>query len=80
MIRKIEKITEEFALILKLYKSVRWEAYTSEPEQLKKALINSDYLYGYYQNDELLGVIRGLTDDEPAQLAFYNKLKLLCKV
>jgi GNAT superfamily N-acetyltransferase len=120
MIKKIENIEEAYYQIEAIYNSVGWSVYTQEPQKLKKALINSTYLFGYYEDNKLKGLIRGmtdyvsinyiqdilvlselhgkgigtklvefvfektkdvraqvlLTDDDPAQLAFYKKLKM----
>lgn len=62
MIKEISNIEQSFAAIVNIYNSVGWSVYTQEPEKLKKALTNSSYLYGYYENDKLNGLIRGMTD------------------
>jgi GNAT superfamily N-acetyltransferase len=62
MIKKIENIEEAYSQIEAIYNSVGWSVYTQEPQKLKKALINSTYLYGYYEDNKLKGLIRGMTD------------------
>ena len=49
--------------LVALYDSVRWSAYTREPERLQEALENSGFLWTARSEDgELIGLIRGLTD------------------
>lgn len=49
--------------LVALYDSVRWSAYTREPERLQEALENSGFLWTARREDgELIGLIRGLTD------------------
>ena len=62
MFKEIKLTDETFELLIKLYEAVGWVAYTEEPEELRKALDNSTYLYGFYEENELVGFIRGLTD------------------
>ena len=54
----------DFDQILGLYTDVGWVVYTKEPERLKKAYLNSTYTFGYFKEDKLLGIIRGLTDTQ----------------
>lgn len=61
MIKKID-LTTDFNNIIKLYDDVGWSTYTENPERLKKGLENSTYLYGYFDDGNLIGIIRGLTD------------------
>lgn len=61
MIQKID-LDKDFEAIIMLYDDVGWSAYTENPDSLRKALKNSTYLYGYFENSELKGIIRGLTD------------------
>ncbi len=65
MIQELKsKITDEdiFSSIVNLYKSVEWHIYIENIDQFKRTLLNSSYLYGFYKNEELIGIIRGLTD------------------
>lgn len=49
--------------LVSLYDSVRWTAYTREPERLREALENSGFFWTARSEDgELIGLIRGLTD------------------
>jgi len=57
-------LENDFEQILKLYEDVGWVVYTDEPERLKKAYANSSYHFGYFEDDKLIGIIRGLTDTE----------------
>lgn len=63
MIKAITNIAQEFPTILELYKSVGWDVYAEEPEELMKALQNSTYLYGHYKEGLLNAIIRGMSDD-----------------
>ena len=62
MIKEVKIDDQIFKVLIELYKAVGWHAYTDEPVELRLALDNSTYLYGYYQDEILLGFIRGLTD------------------
>lgn len=62
MIKEITNIEEEFNSIFSLYEDVGWITYTEKPEELKKAIVNSSYIFGFYKEDKLIGIIRGLTD------------------
>ena len=62
MIKNIENFDQEFDSIIAIYESVGWGAYTEDLESLKFALNNSSYLFGYYEDDKLKGLIRGMTD------------------
>jgi ribosomal protein S18 acetylase RimI-like enzyme len=55
-------LSQDFEKIIKLYDNVGWSAYTENPTNLKKALENSTYLFGYFEDENLMGIIRGLTD------------------
>ena len=48
--------------ILDLYNSVGWISYTKNPEMLKNAYAHSLKVYGAYENDKLLGIIRVVGD------------------
>lgn len=48
--------------ILDLYKSVGWINYTKNPTMLEKAYQNSLRIYGAYQDEKLLGIIRVVGD------------------
>lgn len=50
------------AEILKLYESVGWTNYTSNPAMLKNAYHNSLKIYGAYEGEKLLGIIRVVGD------------------
>lgn len=62
MIKQILNIQESYSQIEELYNSVGWSVYTEDSEKLANALKNSTYLYGYYEEEELKGLIRGMTD------------------
>ena len=62
MIKAIQNIDESYPAIEKIYNSVGWAVYTEDPDNLKKALTNSSYLYGYYEDNTLKALIRGMTD------------------
>ncbi len=48
--------------ILNLYQSVGWVNYVNEPEMLKNAYANSLKIFGAYEGEKLLGIIRGVGD------------------
>ncbi len=48
--------------ILKLYESVGWTNYTTNPAMLKNAYHNSLKIFGAYDNEKLLGIIRVVGD------------------
>ncbi len=48
--------------ILELYKSVGWINYTNNPSMLKNAYAHSLKIYGAYEDDKLLGIIRVVGD------------------
>jgi len=51
------------AAVLELYQSVGWSKYTEKPDKLMKSLANSTYLLTCRDGDQLIGLIRSLTDD-----------------
>jgi ribosomal protein S18 acetylase RimI-like enzyme len=62
MIIKVGK-TLPFMAVMGLYESVGWSTYTSKPEALMAALENSDYVLTAWEEDELIGLARAVTDD-----------------
>lgn len=50
------------AEILNFYKSVGWSNYYNNPNMVKKAFENSLFIFGLYNEDELIGFIRGVGD------------------
>jgi len=48
--------------ILNLYKSVGWINYTNHPKMLKNAYANSLKIFGAYEKEKLLGIIRVVGD------------------
>ena len=48
--------------ILNLYRSVGWVNYVNQPEMLKNAYANSLKVFGAYENEKLLGMIRVVGD------------------
>ena len=49
--------------LLDLYKSVGWAAYTNDPDGLYRAVRNSTFVAVATEGDDLIGLVRGLTDD-----------------
>lgn len=47
-----------------LYDSVGWGAYTRDPESLLRAVRGSSYVVGAWYGDELIGLVRALSDGE----------------
>ncbi len=62
MIKIIKDLDIEINSIIEIYNSVGWSNYTDNIESLKKALLNSTYIFGFYEDNKLVGIIRGLTD------------------
>ena len=50
------------AEIVNLYKSVDWLNYVNNPDMLKNAYANSLKIFGAYQNEKLIGIIRVVGD------------------
>lgn len=48
--------------ILNLYQSVGWLNYVNQPEMLKNAYTNSLKVFGAYEKEKLLGIIRVVGD------------------
>ncbi len=59
-IREYSNYNEEE--ILNLYKSAGWTNYTNHPKMLKDAYANSLKIFGAYENEKLLGIIRTVGD------------------
>lgn len=45
-----------------LYESVGWRAYTRDPDNLKKGVMNSLCVLGAYEDEKLVGLIRAVGD------------------
>jgi len=52
-----------FESILDLYTELGWTNYTSEPDDLKKALENSTYIALAFSSDKLVGLARSISDE-----------------
>ena len=50
--------------LLSLYNSVGWSAYTNDPEKLQRAVANSSLVMSAWQDEELVGLIRCVSDGE----------------
>lgn len=48
--------------ILNLYQSVGWLNYVNHPDMIKNAYTNSLKIFGAYENEKLLGIIRVVGD------------------
>lgn len=48
--------------ILPLYEAVGWTNYTARPQMLEQAYLNSLRVYGAYEEDRLVGIIRVVGD------------------
>ena len=53
----------EAAALLALYTAVGWSAYTHEPNQLKAAIANSDFVVTAIEDGSLIGLARCVSDD-----------------
>lgn len=60
LVKEYSKYNEEE--ILNLYQSVGWVNYVNEPEMLKNAYANSLKIFGAYEGEKLLGIIRVVGD------------------
>jgi ribosomal protein S18 acetylase RimI-like enzyme len=63
-IRRIEINEETFPAILAVYESVEWAAYTNDESKLKRGLKNSHRVWGAYDDDDLIGILRTISDGE----------------
>jgi len=62
----VQRITESLPTrdeLVELYGSVGWTAYTRDPVALHNAISNSTYVAVMRDGDELIGIVRGLSDD-----------------
>ena len=50
--------------LISLYESVGWSAYTNDPHKLTRAIAHSSLVISAWQEDELIGLIRCLTDKD----------------
>lgn len=50
--------------LLSLYKSVKWDNYTKDPDSLVRAIEQSLYIAAAYDKNQLIGLIRVVGDDE----------------
>lgn len=48
--------------ILPLYRAVGWSNYYERPEMLRNAFKNSPCIFGAYENEKLIGLIRAVGD------------------
>ena len=60
LVKEYRKYNEEE--ILNLYRSVGWVNYVNEPEMLRNAYANSLKIFGAYEGEKLLGIIRVVGD------------------
>jgi ribosomal protein S18 acetylase RimI-like enzyme len=63
-IREVEINAETFPAILAVYESVEWAAYTNDEGKLKRGLKNSHRVWGAYDDDDLIGILRTISDGE----------------
>ena len=63
-IRRIEINAETFPAILAVYESVEWAAYTNDETKLKRGLKNSHRVWGADDDDDLIGILRTISDGE----------------
>lgn len=59
---------ERMEAIKALYRDASWQAYLSDDAKLYRALLNSDYLLGAFDGDEMIGFARCLGDGEHFEL------------
>lgn len=60
-LERVSEVDEEDLRLL--YASVGWEAYTTDPAALARAIANSSYVVVARVNGQLIGLARGLSDD-----------------
>jgi ribosomal protein S18 acetylase RimI-like enzyme len=63
-IREVEINAESFPAVLAVYESVEWAAYTNDEGKLKQGLKNSHRVWGAYDGDDLIGILRTISDGE----------------
>jgi ribosomal protein S18 acetylase RimI-like enzyme len=63
-IREVVINAESFPAILAVYESVEWAAYTNDESKLKRGLKNSHRVWGAYDDDDLIGILRTISDGE----------------
>ncbi len=63
-IREVEINAETFPAVLAVYESVEWAAYTNDEGKLKRGLKNSHRVWGAYDDDDLIGILRTISDGE----------------
>jgi len=49
--------------LLRLYKNVGWIKYTEDPDGLNRAIMNSTYVVTIFDDGELIGLARCMSDD-----------------
>ena len=60
---KLKKLTQvKEAEIMPLYREAGWKNYVSQPEMLMASYLNSLFILGAYDEDQLVGVIRVVGD------------------
>ena len=55
--------TVELSALCRLYDAVGWSSYTQETARLLSAINGSDFLVVAHEQDELVGLIRVISDD-----------------
>jgi ribosomal protein S18 acetylase RimI-like enzyme len=63
-IREVKINAETFPAVLAVYESVEWAAYTNDESKLKRGLKNSHRLWGAYDDEDLIGILRTISDGE----------------
>lgn len=54
----------DFGKIINLYNACSWEAYTKDPEKLKRGIENSTFFVTAWEDDNLIGLARAISDKE----------------
>ena len=52
----------DFEAVLEIYESVNWQNYTNDVNKLKSALTNSHKKYVFYQENNVRGLVRTISD------------------
>lgn len=61
----VNKSPDSFDETVQLYKSVGLTRYTDFPDELMNAIQSSTYVISAYKNNQLIGLIRDLSDSVP---------------
>ncbi|MFW6298922.1 MAG: GNAT family N-acetyltransferase [Bacillota bacterium] len=55
--------TYDIKALKKLYRANHWDAYLKDMEAFKRMFENASVVYGAYEEDALIGLVRAMSDD-----------------